>query len=194
MAAWHKLSRIRGGLGRHSKDGKTMQIVHRADQEDELFEAYFVRQTKRMLHPPPEDCVQLWPLEPVKGRTANEARDKALLLLEIAASGQEDERFEKRPCPIPLQRKMVKEIEAATHRAFARIYKHSDTRYEVRYFGAIIGDDDEEGWRLSVPPIEDRPVPQGFEMLTLADSVASAEQIAQLELAWIARFERIKRR
>ncbi|MCW3098805.1 MAG: hypothetical protein JWL77_4423 [Chthonomonadaceae bacterium] len=171
-----------------------MQIVHRADQEPELFEAFFVRQVKTMLHPPPEDCVQLWPLEPITGSTANEARDKALLILEIAASGRQDERFEKRPCPVPLQRIMVKEIEADTHRAFARIYKHSDTRYEVRYFGAIIGDDDEEGWRLSVPPVEDQPVPPGFVMLTLADSVTGAEQTALLELQWIVRFERIKRR
>ena len=192
MAAWHELSRIRGGLGRYSQDGKTLQIVHRADQEPDLFEAYFRRQTKRALHPPPEDCLHLWPLEPITGRTANEVRDKALLLLEIAASGQEDERFEKRPCPIPIHRKKVKEIESDTHRAIARIYKHSETRYEVRYFGAIIGDDDEEGWRLSVPPVEDQPVPQGFEMLTFADSVASAEQISLFELAWIVRFERIK--
>ena len=182
MAYWHELSRFRESLGRFSVNYETRQMVWRSAENLDIFEAYYERKEVPGHFEYPDDWVQLWPLNPITAPTAQEARDKALPLLEVVANRYHDELFEKRSCPVPIHRKQVKEIQSPTHRAFAHLYKHTETRYEVRYFGAFVGNDQEDSWRLSVPEVEDLPVPRGFEMLTIADALESAMQIAVSEL------------
>lgn len=193
MAHWHEVTRIRGSLSRYSVDRQTRQIVRPSEENPALFEAYYERQETPSKTEYPDGWIQLWPRCPISAWTQEEARDKALLQLEIVASRQQDAQFEKRPCPVPIHRKKIGEIQSPTHRAFAWIVRHSDTRYEVRYFGALVGDD-EDGWRLPVPEIKGLPVPPGFEMLTLADDLESTLQIAASELAQIAAGGKIKSR
>lgn len=192
VAYWHELSRFRERIGRYWVDYQTRQWVWRSAPNLEIFEAYYERKEVSGHSEYPAGWVQLWPLNPITAPTAHEARDKALPLLEVVANGSQDELFEQRACPVPIHRKKLKEIQSPTHRAFACIYKHAETRYEVRYFGAFVGDDQEDGWRLSVPEVEGMPVPRGFEMLTIADSLESAIQAAVLELECIVSTGEIK--
>ena len=182
MAYWHELTRRGGGFSRYSANHRTRQVVQRSEQNPEVWEAYFLRQTTAVMHPRSEDCIQLWPVEPITSPTAKEAIDKALLWLEGAASETQDELFEKRPCPMPIHRKKVLEVRSPTHRAVACIYKHTETRYEVRYFGDFVRSDQEEGWRLSVPAEEGETVPKGYQFVALADDLKSAREIATADL------------
>jgi hypothetical protein len=156
-----------------------------------MFEAHYVRQKSAGLFRPPEECVELWPIPPITAPTAQEARDKALLLLEIADSGTQEELFEQRPCPMP---KRMQTIHSPTHKASALIIKHAESRYEVRYFGDLVGCDWETGWRLGVPDEKREDWPPGFMMYTIADDLPSAEQIAVVELERIVSKGEIKPR
>lgn len=194
MASWHECHRVKGSLSRYAENSLARQIVQRCEQDDTLFEAFYIRQQNIGLHPPVEECIQLWPIPPILAPTAQEARDRALLLLEVAASGTQDNLFEQRPCPMPIHRKKVAEVASPTHIAKACIFKHTEARYEVRYFGDWIGCDFESGWRLRIPAGEGEVVPEGFEVLTFADDLSSAEKMAVLELERIVAEKDIKPR
>lgn len=193
MSYWHEIART-GAHSRVSCDLKTRQIIGRTVLNPNIFEAYFLRQKNKGLFPPHDESIQLWPLEAITALTAQEAMDKAQVLLEFAADGNHDELFEKRPCPVPVYLKKVKEILFPSQRASAQIYKHDKMRYEIRYFGDIIGEDDDDGWRLAVPNTDNMPVARGFELLTIADSLEGAEQIAFIELELIVARDDIKPR
>ncbi len=181
MAHWHELTRIRGVLARYSKNNQAKQSISRSLENPEIFEAHFERKESEERTEYPDGWVQLWPIEPITASTPQEAADKALSLLEVVADKSREELLEQRDFPIPIRRKKVREVQSSTHRASAWLIKHSETRYEVRYFGDVVGSD-EEGWLLSISEVEGMPVPLGFQMFTLADSLQDAEQIAISEL------------
>ncbi|HLJ55053.1 MAG TPA: hypothetical protein VKT77_08420 [Chthonomonadaceae bacterium] len=192
MASWHEITLMRGWLSRYSRDHRTRLVVQRRDLD--TFEAFFIRQSVPGMHRPPEVCVQLWPLVPISAPTAQAARELALPLLEVAAAGARDDLFQLRDCPIPIHRKKVATVASPTHRALANIYRHGEARYEIRYFGDLVSCDQEEGWRLSVPPAQGESVPPGHDLVSLADDLASAEQTAATELEVIVAAGEVKLR
>jgi hypothetical protein len=89
----------------------------------------------------------------------------------------------------------VKIVDHPSHRAFAYIYKHDESRFEVRYFGEYIDDPHESGWRLSVPVPKHTVVPKEYEILSFADTLGEAEALASDELELIVKVGgRIQRR
>jgi hypothetical protein len=101
------------------------------------------------------------------------------------ANREHDELFEKRPLPAPLSSKRVNEVKHPTYAVEAVIFRYKDTRFEIRYFGDLEGCDWESGWRLMVPNSDGMVVPEGFELLSMADCLEDAKQVAIREMQHI---------
>src|SRR4051812_28939329 len=117
MAYWHEIVRMRGGIARYSTNHYTKQVVQRGEQDPEIFEVYFERKEEGKEGPDwfTRGWVQLWPLEPITAPTVEQAKAKALAILEDVARGALDERCEKRPRPVPFHKKRVRECPSPTH-------------------------------------------------------------------------------
>jgi len=139
--------------------------------------------------------VELWPLEPITAPSSKEARERGLPYLELLSQASElDHLFETRPIPPGINERKVKEVPHPSHRVWAAIFEHSENRFEVRYFGDLVGCDWETGWWLLVPCVEGLEVPEGHLAHTYADTLEDAEVIAAEELERIVNGKEFKRR
>jgi hypothetical protein len=211
MACWHEAKKHRGGWVFPPKSGSRVGVVFRGeDARVAPFEGYFMRYEGGGSIPDgpfphwkknPQGWVELWPREPLRASSMEEAKRKFAPMLRQVEDGSLDERFEKRPCRPPARPARVKEIDHPTHVARAVIVQHPEGMYEVgylvyapngRYFPAATPSISSElEWEWGVTWVQDE---NGQDMRTLADDLEDAEEIARIELDMLVRNDSMIRR
>ena len=199
MAYWHDIPPVTGGwLFLRPKGSRVTALFRGRNVRKESFQGYFMRYEGEEEAPTgviphwrrkPEGWFELWPYEPMLASSMEEAKALFQPLLPQIEAGSIDAQFEKRPYQPPEVPQLVKEIEHSTHLAKARIVQYLDGVYFVgylvyasngRYFPAStpsISTELEYEWGVTYETDAD-----GERLRTLADDLASAEEIAAIEL------------
>ena len=150
----------------------------------------------------PEGWFELWPREPLLASSMEEAKAKFAPLFPYVEDGSIDDQFEKRPYQTPVMPQLVEEIEHPTHVARTQIVQYPDGLYAVGYLvyapnGRYLRATSPTisngfGWEWGVMYVQDE---EGQCLRTLADDLASAQEIATIELhQLVAQDSEIKRR
>lgn len=203
MAYWHEPKKHMGGWTFPPKAGSRVGVVFRGeDVRIAPFEGHFMRYEGDEPLPAtpipawnrsPDDWFELHPRQPLLATSMQDAKEKFAPLLPQVEAGAIDEQMERKPYRLPIRPTRIKEIEHPTRVARAVIVQHSDGPFEVhyyvyapngRYFPASTPSISSElEWEWGVTWATDEV---GTTLKTLADSLASAEEIAETELHIIA--------
>ena len=202
MAAWQEPAK---SGGKHSwvfrKLGSKVGVVFSgADVRLAPFEGVFLRYEGDKEAPQgwnrnSQDWYELWPREPLKASSMEEAKALFTPLLPQIEDGSLDDQFERRPYQPPILPLVVKEIEHLSHVAKTLIVQHTSGIYELRF---RVYAPDGKYYPAQTPSIGERGWEWGrarMETTTYADDLESAEQVALLELDEIVQADpEIKRR
>ena len=212
MAYWHEAPQHTGGWQFPAKPGKRVTVLFRGrDVGKAPFEGRFLRyegnETDAKDRFPhwrrnPAGWFELLPKEPLLASSMEEAKAKFTPMLPQIEDGSIDDQFDRRPYVPPIIPQQIKELEHPVCIAKARIAQYPNDLYVVgylvyapngRYLPAStpsISSDLEYEWGVTYATDE-----EGQRLSTLADDLASAEEIAISELnRLVAQDAEIKRR
>ncbi len=199
MAYWHEAPQDTGGWTfLPGEGGRVAAIFRGTDVRKAPFQGHFLRYEGTgeaqasffsAWRKNSEGWFELWPLNPMLATSSQEAKQLFQPLLPQIENGSLDAQFERRPYQPPVTPHLVKEIEHATHVAMARIVQYPDGHYSVGYLvyapngqylpastPSLSSDRDYE-WGITYETDDDHD-----PLLTLADDLGSAEEIAEIEL------------
>lgn len=142
----------------------------------------------------PQDWYELLPLEPLLAWNTDEAKYLAAPLAEVLSHPGTPPGFFRRPYAPPARPVSVMKREHPSRMLSATVARHTEARYEVRYFryqqiAESRADDDDEIpeawlWDWMREWIEDD---LGLYQTTWCDSVDDAGRIAEIEMEYLAR-------
>ncbi len=199
MTYWHEPSREMHGWIFLPQPGSRVGVVFRGrDVRKEPFQGYFMRYEGRYVPPKglfhywlrtPEDWFELWPHEPLMAFSREEAIFKFEPILSDIENGSIDSLFDIRTYIPRVKPKLIEEIEHAAYHAKAQIFQSPNGLYNIMYrlksqnhsdnssISASVKSDEFIEWDLKYEKDEN-----GLALDTMADNLASAEEIALIEL------------
>lgn len=212
MGYWHEVKRSDNGWLFPVKKGARVAVSFRGeDVRVAPFQGHFLRfegegevpgQSLSPWNRSPEGWFELWPLQPMFASSRDEAISLFEPLLPQLEDGSIDGLFEKRPYQPPARPAFIKDINHPDYIAAARIVKHGNGIYEVAY---VVYAPDGKYFPVSTPSVSEDPDFEwgitymrdeaGRRLQTMADDLASAEEIAATELdTLVTQDPEIKRR
>lgn len=188
MSLWHEPISPEITHSRFSSDRRVRALIRRRDHFGGLNSLSFMRYTgtERPLMPDRQAdlCVVLRPREEITAGTLPAAEEISRSMLEQIGSGELDHLFEISAFQ-PKRLERVREIDPPSGKIKALILRHSEDKYEVRYFGhELIG-----VWQKSQTEEWDWTRTR-WDTATFANGLAEAEEVAQSEMEQLASAER----
>lgn len=200
MSSWHEQVRPSWSFIIPPREGgRTGIVICRSSEDYDLFQAHFMRWEGKgecpavLWNQDPNHWFELWPREPLLAPTMVQVEAAALGQLPQVDSARAEHQYDKQAYVPPPKPDRLETIDHASGLAKAVILKHSEVRFEVRYFSFMDFGGDTDYVRTAVPGSrywdeQNRPI--HWETLTLADDWASARQVAIEELEQVVQAAR----
>lgn len=170
-----------------NRTGKTQPIILGSRAKSDQFVFFFRRRETAANTPQSTGEVDTWyrfyPLSPLTYADYRTAEATGLAFLECLELHTCDDLFRREPENIIRPKKLL----TIPHPEFAlcaSVFHHSEAKFEVRYFADIEGSQ-ESGWRVSAQVNNGDGLPLNDTLLTMADNLTDAQDIARREMETI---------